>query len=265
MSDKKTNNVFERIEKKYLISQDKFDALFNRIESYVNMDEHGLNTICNIYYDTASYGLIRNSIEKPKYKEKLRLRSYGTPYENSRVFIEIKKKYKDTVFKRRVALKLNEAENYLERGIKPVTENQILNEIDYFINFYRIEKKLFLAYDRVAFFAKEDSGLRITFDHNIRSRAYDLDLQKGDYGRELLTQDMYLMEIKTASAFPMWLVRELSDLNIYPSSFSKYGNVYKEYLGEGLTENYSRRAFENSPDGYIQKSKYRREQCLQAF
>jgi hypothetical protein len=224
------NNVFERIEKKYLFTEDKFNLLFQKIEPYMSIDKFGLHTICNIYYDTETFDLIRNSIEKPTYKEKLRLRSYGIPEDDSKVFLEIKKKYGRTVFKRRISLSLKEAEDYLELGIKPKTDSQIMREIDYFIKLYNPTKKVFIAYDRVALYGKEDESLRITFDIDIRSRTHDLDLRKGDFGKAIYNCSGYLMEIKTSSTLPLWLARILSELEIYPDSFSKYGAVYKQDL-----------------------------------
>lgn len=230
MSQTKTHYVFERVEKKYLLTKDKYQRLLKAIEPYMAADEYGLHTICNIYYDTVTDDLIRTSIEKPKYKEKLRVRSYGRPNKKDKVFIEIKKKYKGVVYKRRVSMTLEEAERYLNNGIKPNKENQILKEIDYFMAFYQPIPKVYLAYDRIAYFGKEDANIRITFDHHIRSRQGELSLGKGDYGNYLLDSEQYLMEIKVPIAMPLWLAHILSELEIYPTSFSKYGNVYKQNL-----------------------------------
>lgn len=224
------NYVFKRSEKKYLLSTDKYCELLKRLDGYMKADDYGLSTICNIYYDTEYFDLIRRSIEKPCYKEKLRLRSYGVPNGTDRVFLEIKKKYDGVVYKRRVSMSLGEAQDYLECGIRPENDSQIIHEIDYFINYYKPEPKLYLAYDRTAYFGVEDSSVRITFDSNIRSRDYDLDLSAGDYGEKLLEDGQYLMEIKIAGAMPLWLVEILSDMNLYPTSFSKYGNIYKTSL-----------------------------------
>lgn len=232
-----TNYIFERIEKKYLLVDDNFKTLFKRIEPYTFIDKYGVHTICNIYYDTDNFELIRNSIEKQNYKEKLRIRSYGIPNQNDQVFLELKKKYDSTVFKRRISLTLQEAENYLDNGIKPHMKSQILNEIEYFLNFYEPGKKVFIAYDRIALYGKEDRDLRITFDQNIRSRLYDLSFSKGDYGSFLYNNQMHLMEIKTKTALPLWLVKILSDLEVYPTSFSKYGNVYKQLMCNDRREN----------------------------
>ncbi len=226
------NYVFERVEKKYLISDKKLNLLIKHIEPYMTIDKYGIHTICNIYYDTDIYDLIRNSIEKPSYKEKLRLRSYGIPNKNDEVFLELKKKYDNTVFKRRISLTLKEAEAYLENGIRPRKDGQILREIDYFINFYKPEKKIFIAYDRIALFGNEDANLRITLDMNIRSRIHNLDLSKGDYGKNIDNFNNYLMEIKTPCTLPLWLVNILSELEIYPVSFSKYGSIYKQDLAK---------------------------------
>ena len=135
MSQMKSNNIFERVEKKYLLSNKDYELLKEKLLPFMKMDHYGLHTICNIYFDTENYELVRNSIEGPVYKEKLRLRSYGTPTDNSAVFLEIKKKYKGVVYKRRVSMTLEETKRYLKHGIHPSTANQILKEIDYFIEF----------------------------------------------------------------------------------------------------------------------------------
>lgn len=232
MNQTKSNTIFERVEKKYLLSGKEYELLRERLIPHMEMDEYGLHTICNIYFDTESYELARTSIEKPVYKEKLRLRSYGIPDDTSKVFLEIKKKYKGIVYKRRVSMTLEEVRRYLNHGIRPATDNQILREIDYFIKFYHPVPKVYLAYDRIAMFGTENPDIRITFDQNIRSRMTELDLAKGDHGKYLLDKGNILMEIKVPGAYPLWLADILSDLRIYPSSFSKYGNVYKNQLLE---------------------------------
>ncbi len=228
--------VFKRKEKKYLLSEKDYNAFISRAQEYLVKDSYGEYTICNIYYDTQDYSLIRRSIEKPQYKEKLRLRSYGVPSYEDKVFLEIKKKYKGIVYKRRSALSLREAEAYMNEGILPSQENQIFREIEYFVSFYRPQAKIFLAYDRTAFAGAEDSGLRITFDRNIRSREYDLSLSAGDYGECLLEKGQCLMEIKGGGGMPVGLARILSDMQIFPVSFSKYGNVYKNMLRSEAAE-----------------------------
>lgn len=221
---------FERVEKKYLMTKEQFEAFQKCTESIITLDEYGLHTICNIYYDTDHYDLIRYSISKPKYKEKLRLRSYGVPGADSTVFVELKKKWNGVVFKRRTSMTLDEAQNYLDCGVRPAKGSQIIREIDYFLEYYKPEAKLFLAYDRMAFFCNEDKQVRITVDQNIRSRTTDLDLSHGDHGELLLEDELYLMEVKVPGVFPLWLAKLLAELKIYPVSFSKYGNIYKKSL-----------------------------------
>ena len=219
--------VFNRYEKKYLMPETICSALQKRLRPYMQMDQYGLHTICNIYYDTPEYALIRRSNEKPVYKEKLRLRSYGIPTFDSTVFLEIKKKYQKVVNKRRIPLTLRQAYDYLERGIRPDPDCQILREIDFFLKRYPLRRGVYLAYDRIAMFQKENPDFRITFDRNIRSRQVDMGLEKGDAGQLLLPEGCCLMESKIMGAAPIWFVRILSELKIYPVSFSKYGNVYK--------------------------------------
>lgn len=218
--------VFRRVEKKYLLNEEQYRALLQKIETFLVPDHYAKYTICNIYYDTDRYDLIRRSTEKPLYKEKLRLRSYGVPEPTDKAFIEIKKKYSGVVYKRRVKCTLEEAERYLNTGEKPENGGQILKEIDYFMNFYRPVPKLYLAYDREAYSGAKDPSLRITFDRNIRSRESDLTLSAGDAGKLLLEKGTCLMEIKASFAYPLWLAKALSELALYPISFSKYGKIY---------------------------------------
>ncbi len=236
----KNNDIFQRIEKKYLMDRETYEAFYARIGEYMKVDEYGLNTICNVYYDTPQFDLIRTSIEKPVYKEKLRIRSYGVPGPESPTYVEIKKKYKGVVYKRRIQLTLDETEKYLNRGIKPEKNTQIRKEIDYFLKLYHPIPKMYIAYDRIAMYGIEDPSLRLTLDFNIRTRDHDLTLGAGDQGELLLAPGQVLMEIKVGGAYPLWLVRLLDELKIYPTSFSKYGTIYKRVEAarqekEGLT------------------------------
>ena len=164
------NMVFKRYEKKYMLTKEQYEKFRETADNYMKVDEYGLSTICNIYYDTDAYDLIRNSIEKPVYKEKIRLRSYGVPTDKSTVFLELKKKYKGIVYKRREAMTLTEAYQCVENLDMGERKDQISQEIDYFLKMYRPVPKVFLAYDRIAMFGIEDHAFRITFDFNIRSR-----------------------------------------------------------------------------------------------
>lgn len=234
----KIQEIFQRYEKKYLLSHDRYKALMDRVDGRLILDEYGLHTICNVYFDTENYELIRTSIEKPDYKEKLRLRSYGVPRTYSQVFIEIKKKYDGIVYKRRIPMHLNDAEKYLYEGIALEAHSQILNEIKWFVNFYRPKPSVYLAYDRRAYFGRDQEEFRVTFDGNIRYREKQLYLAEGDWGTRLLPENMVLMEVKMPGSMPFWFGRILSELEIFPISFSKYGAYYKENLthlfGEGL-------------------------------
>lgn len=223
--------IFARTEKKYRISAEKKERFLQAISPYVDEDAYGRYSLCNIYFDTQSDELIRTSIEKPIYKEKLRLRSYGVPCETDEVFLEIKKKYKGVVYKRRVMMTLHQAMEYIKTGKIPVeADSQIMREIDYFINFYHPEPKLYLAYDRLAFTGREAPQLRITVDEEVRSRRDRLDLTQGDEGERLLGDGEAILEIKTNGAMPLWLTGILAQEEIYPISFSKYGEIYKREL-----------------------------------
>jgi hypothetical protein len=228
--EQKVQSVFKRYEKKYLLDNRQFDALKNSLGNYMTQDSYGNYTICNIYFDTEDYLLARLSIERPDYKEKLRLRSYGVPKETDPVFAEIKRKCDGVVYKRRVAMTGEEASSYFFKGRHPIGDDQIMHEIDWFMNLYHPVPKAFIAYERTALSGRENRELRVTFDKNIRWRSTALDLSQGDWGAPLLPPGKTLIEIKIPGASPLWLSHLLAELKIYPTSLSKYGNCYKEHL-----------------------------------
>ena len=229
---KKIQQSFKRFEKKYLLDPARYNALLDGMAPYMKADEYGSYTICNIYYDTDNFELIRTSLEKPVYKEKLRLRSYGVPTDDKKVFVEIKKKFDHVVYKRRIVLPCAEAVSYLAGEASPQGEDQICREIDWFLKTYQPKPKVFIAYDRMALAGIENEELRITFDTNLRWRDHDLDLRKGDHGQLILPRDCILMEIKIPGTAPVWLSHLLSQVGVFPTSFSKYGTCYKEHLLE---------------------------------
>ncbi|MBQ3000378.1 MAG: polyphosphate polymerase domain-containing protein [Oscillospiraceae bacterium] len=229
---------FRRVEKKYLITAEQQAALLSCIGNRLIPDSHGKSTVCSLYLDTPSWRLIRGSIDAGAYKEKLRLRSYGTPTAETPVFLEIKKKYKGVVSKRRVQLPLQVVMAYLSGGEKPCT-GQIMEELDYAMRFYgHPQPAMFIACEREAYFGVEDLGLRITFDTNIRGRYTGLFLEQGSEGTSLLPGDKVLMEIKTAGAMPLWLADALDALCLFPGRFSKYGTAYQKMIHfEGVYHN----------------------------
>lgn len=223
-------NTFKRYEKKYMVTENQYKKIKEYLKNYTLSDEFGSYTVCNLYFDTDSYEIIRRSIDKPVYKEKLRVRSYGVPNENDKIFLELKKKYKKEVFKRRVLLTVKEFEDYIYKGIKPSDSDQILSEIDYYMNMYHPYPRIFIACEREALKGKDDETLRITFDKDIRFREDSLSLLKGTDGTPIIKDGKYLMEIKAEGAMPIWLSHLINSMDIYPQSFSKYGYCYKNYL-----------------------------------
>ena len=221
---------FQRVEKKYFLTPQQYAEFTKKLTPYVQADAYPMYTLCNLYYDTDDYRLIRASIEKPIYKEKLRVRSYGVPDADGKVFIEIKKKFDGIVYKRRIT-QTPKAASALLRGIRPLGEvSQIQKEIEYFQALHRAEPKAFIAYDRQAFQGIEDRDLRITFDRSMRYRLDGLDLTRGDHGDPILRTDDVLMEIKMPMACPLWLSSLLTECGIVSASFSKYGEVYREHI-----------------------------------
>lgn len=220
-------DVFKRVEKKFVIDEIQHRLIINRLMPLMVPDKYGESIISNIYFDTDNYQLIRSSLSKPVYKEKLRLRGYGKISDNSDSFVEIKKKFKGVVYKRRISLEYQEAFEYLLFDAPLSKESQISREIDWFRSYYTgLKPKMFVSYLRQAFYSKKDPDLRITFDTDITWRNYDLDLRHGVYGQKLTAPGQYVMEIKFNNAMPMWLCNILSELSVYSSSYSKYGNAF---------------------------------------
>ena len=225
-----TKLVFKRYEKKYLLSHGQYETLFRELQDHIVPDAYHRSTVCSIYYDTDDYELIRRSIEAPVYKEKLRLRSYGVPDDDGTVFIELKKKYKGMVYKRRVPMGAKAAMAYLAGEAAPTESSQMTREIDWFLHENDVKPKAFIACDRYAWVDRENAELRITFDENLRWRTDRLDLTLGADGESLTEPGAVLMEIKIPGTAPLWLARLLSDQRVFPTSFSKYGTCYKNHI-----------------------------------
>lgn len=223
--------VFQRKEIKYLLNEMQYRELMTFLESMARTDEYGLSRINNIYYDTPDHRLIRTSMEKPLYKEKLRLRTYGTTKDDTNAFIEIKKKYAGVVYKRRISGKYKDLQEYLSGKTKDIGTTQIAKEIEAFRQLYgELIPAMSICYDRLAMAGTEDKNFRITFDSNIEWNAECKDLRHVKKGKPLLQQGQYLMEIKVSNAFPRSLSEKLSKLRVFPTSFSKYGAGYADMM-----------------------------------
>ena len=219
--------IFKRKELKYMLDDEQYERVLSIIAPYMRLDDYGRTLISSLYFDTPDFRLIRTSMQKPTYKEKLRLRSYGIPTDSSLAFAEIKKKYKGIVYKRRVMLPYSDALSWLCGERSAPETSQISREIDYLKDYYApLSPACVLSYDREAYFCESDASVRITFDERVRYRFSELDLRCGDEGVLLTRDGMHLMEIKIAGGMPLWLARGLCDAGIYPASYSKYANAY---------------------------------------
>lgn len=214
----KAQTVFKRYELKYALTMAQYEAMKLAMEGHMKQDAFGRHTIHNVYYDTADYLLIRRSLEKPCYKEKLRVRSYN---DQENVFVELKKKYDGVVYKRRMELPRTVAQDFLSgrQGLEAST--QISREIDYFVQHYgTLRPMMYLDYEREAYYDPMDDALRITFDHNVRIAQENAPITDGD---------TILLEVKTAMGIPAWLLEFFGKEAIYKTSFSKYGTAYTQY------------------------------------
>ena len=223
--------VFKRYELKYMLTTEQKERVLAAMKSYMKLDQYGRTTIRNLYFDTDTYLLIRRSMEKPIYKEKLRIRSYHKADADSIVFVELKKKCKHVVYKRRISLPEAEAVKWLSGEKHTDKHTQISNEIDYFMEHYAtLHPTVFLSYEREAYYAKDGSDFRVTFDDNILCRQEDLSLRSEAYGTPILPEGKVLMEIKCSGGIPLWMTEVLSKEKIYKTSFSKYGTAYRTLI-----------------------------------
>ncbi|MBQ7008278.1 MAG: polyphosphate polymerase domain-containing protein [Ruminococcus sp.] len=241
-------STFARKEIKFLLNMEQYNGIMEVIDEYMNPDKYCIDGkeygVYNIYYDTNDDFLIRESLSKPYYKEKIRLRSYYSPAKpDDIVFLEIKKKIGGVVAKRRVTMTLAEADEYLKTRKKPETSKyitqQVFTELDVFLNNYYVKPKQYISYQRRAFFGKDNKDFRLTFDRLITERRDNLTLSEPSYGSQIIGADQRLMEVKISDSVPEWLINKLSELQIYKTSFSKYGKAYQTFIYNKIFENRS--------------------------
>lgn len=238
--------VFDRIEKKYLLTKRDKRELLKFIKKNMRKDSYHESEVRNIYFDNHNFDLISQSIDWVDFKEKIRARYYDG---YDRVFMELKTKIhararskedediEDNVgYKRRVMITLSDfnelighratLESLARRSIETRHDLQIAREIDYLIEHFELRPQIFIAYHRESY--KDDQGLRITFDENLRYRTTDLSFIQGKHDT-IYFKDNHniIMEVKADGVIPLWLVHELSELRLYPQQFSKIGKVYE--------------------------------------
>lgn len=222
--------VMQRVEMKYLLNAEQTAFLRERLEGHMEVDQYGKTSIASLYYDTPSYQLIRTSVEKPLFKEKIRLRSYGLATEESPVFLELKRKAYGIVYKRRVETTIPLVHKFFSGEGDICAAGQINREIAVFRDYYKtLVPACLIIYDRTAYF-EPDGDLRLTIDENPRYRVNDLTLTKSMDGISLLSAGWTILEIKVQEAMPLWLADILSEGEIRKGSFSKYGEAYRQQL-----------------------------------
>ena len=237
---------FERKETKYLLTPAQYGQFRICADAMLADDDYPSSTISSLYYDTPEHALINRSMEKPRYKEKLRIRCYGSPKMGEATYVELKKKFKGIVYKRRVAMSMPASyafmegmayEEALERF--PLTDParqaeafsrtsmQIANEIAFARDRYRdLRPSMMIVTNRFALRAVDGSDVRITFDVDPVWRDRELGFGYGFGGTPIHPDGSVIMEVKCLGAYPLWLVQILSQCKAYPVASSKYGKAY---------------------------------------
>ena len=224
-------NTFARVEKKFVLDPEQAERVIRALDSHGFRENiFGSPLIQSIYYDTPDFMLTRRSVERPNYKEKLRLRTYGHPDGASPAFVEIKKKLNGIVYKRRTSLPLGQALDAVARDRFLPENGQIGREIEWFIRSYPgLRPAVLIAYERRAF-ENPREGLRLTFDANVRFRDRDFDLTRPAEGTRLLPHGGILMEVKVPGAYPLWLADLIWEVGAVPTHFSKVGAAYTDFI-----------------------------------
>ena len=240
--------VMKRYELKYCLNKDQVAYFKKEVLNHMKIDKYDLTTISSLYYDTPNYSLINRSLEKPLYKEKIRLRSYGLASVNSPVFLEIKRKSMQIVYKRRIVATEDKVERFMNLD-EQFDHNQIARELDAFKKQYKVlEPKYLIIYDRLAYY-QEDSDVRITLDMNPRYRTDDLNLHTSNEGIPLFEEGEAILEIKVQHSVPLWLAEILTKGKIYQSSFSKVGTAHRREMAK----RYSKEISINQPVPHYQE------------
>ena len=221
--------TFERFEQKYLLDQKQFELILNRLKKHVKEDEYPHSRIRSIYYDTDVNELIRRSIEKPEYKEKIRIRSYDEADDDDKIFVEFKKKFNGIVYKRRTKARCGQALKDIYQC--EFADKQVSNEIRYALSHYEhLHPCIFIRCDRASYISKDNPDIRITFDTDMKYRLKNLSLHSSDQDKSLT--DKTIMELKVKDAIPLWLSEILDEAKAYPNGFSKVGNAFMKELKE---------------------------------
>ncbi|MCL1842606.1 MAG: polyphosphate polymerase domain-containing protein [Defluviitaleaceae bacterium] len=223
--------VFKRHEKKYLITSEQAQNIQSILPGRMTPDGTGTYWVQNIYFDNNRWDVINISMDKPYFKEKMRLRCYGDINTANHVFLELKKKYAGIVYKRRVALPKQALDIPLENALES-DDSQIARELKFYLQTAQVSRKMFLSYRRAAFMGMgENSPLRITFDSTIRYRTNKLDfIHSPKDGSLVFPENAVIMEIKTPFSIPLWLARFLSENKIFGTSVSKYGVCFSDFF-----------------------------------
>ena len=231
----KGSQYFARVEKKFLATDVQTEGFLNAVSAYVKPDLYPSSDVNNVYYDTPDRLLIRRSLDKPTYKETLRLRCYGVPDDQTTAYIELKKKFQRVVYKRRLSMPYADAVSFLDGKREPAT--QIEREVRWMFRIYPgLSPAYCIFYHRDSVIGVEDAEIRITVDRDIRWRDTDTDVRLGNYGRDLLPPHMRIIELKVHGSMPLWMVHALSAQQIKPATFSKYGNAFRQNTQPELFE-----------------------------
>lgn len=230
-----TQEVFKRHELKFLLSRKEHDSLRKAILPYMDYDKYGNSegeyNIVSLYYESFDKRIYYETVNKLRFRQKLRLRVYDNATLSSPSFIELKQKFKNVVNKRRTLIPLEDAYNILSEPYnrdvihhKYASNPQILKEALHFKEFYNLEPSIVVSYDRQAFsgIAENEKDLRVTFDYNLMCRSEDLELENGPEGFHFVDTDTVILEVKVSNSVPFWLARILSDFNFTKQGFSKF-------------------------------------------
>ncbi|MDP8206861.1 MAG: polyphosphate polymerase domain-containing protein [Candidatus Electryonea clarkiae] len=230
---------FERIENKYRVPIDMLDNIRERILPYMEHDDYCVDVegnrypVCSVYLDTPDNRFYYEKHSGNMVRKKLRIRGYNEVGNDGIVFLEIKRKIENTIFKERTGIYFSDTVKLLNgANITPIDEQNphaartTLNRFVYLTKRLNLTPKTLITYDREAFLSKTDTELRVTFDVGVSSLPNPgiNEIFRVDDNRTF-TNDFFILEIKFNSAtFPGWLHRVIRDYKLRLEAFSKYCN-----------------------------------------
>lgn len=232
-----------RYERKYLVPNDRLESLRKRIQPFVSRDPYAppmgdgtfQYTVRSVYFDTPGFNSLYEKWEGVEIRKKLRIRGYDQKDDNSRVFLEVKRKKGDRIWKTRANVPYSKLDEILTLGFVNGVSDEIKgsNEVEarkFLFNMHRFGYRPvnLISYDREPFQGVFEPGLRITFDKNVRAKMWpSLSELYSEAGLRLVWKDHFILEIKYfGEKMPSWIRSVVQEYGLRHEALSKFATPF---------------------------------------